>query len=160
MDFEELSVFELSAGKHDEPANGLCALEAVAWLDGQPHSDRPRGVCEALRDFVVMMNDTAPSNELRQKLVPYLPRLIGTEDQRAFGKRMKLLNAAKYPVRDERLAAEFMSFPRTPTNEQWLGYFAALDQMLAIGKQGEFRIDPKPRVKTYKTMMKMLETTA
>lgn len=71
------SEFRLSPGKHSTPAEGLCALELVAFLDGEPHTDRPRCACELVSAFVRSINDNMP-DDARQKLLPYLPRLIGT----------------------------------------------------------------------------------
>ena len=71
------SEFRLSAGNHPAPDDGLCAMEVVALLDGQPHSDHPRCTCEIIGAFVRGINDNMP-DDLRQTLLPILPRLVGT----------------------------------------------------------------------------------
>jgi len=78
MDFERLRGFELKRGNHDRPEDGLCVLEAVAWFEGEPHSDHPRCVCPVLAHFCRAFNDRL--GERRQDLVPYIPRLANTAD--------------------------------------------------------------------------------
>ena len=77
IDFSKLTAFELQAGAHDTAAEGLCAMEAVAWLEGVEHSDRPSCTCPVIAAFVRSINDRMPDSD-RQKLVAYLPRLVGT----------------------------------------------------------------------------------
>jgi hypothetical protein len=70
---------ELLPGFHGSPEEGLCALEAVSWMSGLPHSDRPACVCPVLASFLRAMNDHMP-HDLRQRLIPFLPSLVGTRD--------------------------------------------------------------------------------
>ena len=35
----------LKKGAHSSPDAGMCALEAAAWIAGEPHSDHPECVC-------------------------------------------------------------------------------------------------------------------
>lgn len=72
-----LGEFHLSPGQHKSPEEGLCAMEVVAFLDGGPHTDHPRATCEIIGGFVRHINDHMPDH-FRQKLLPYLPRLMGT----------------------------------------------------------------------------------
>lgn len=73
--------FHLSAGKHASTEEGLCAMEVVALLEGGPHTDHPLAACEIISGFVRHINDNMPDG-VRQKLLPYLPRLIGTVSER------------------------------------------------------------------------------
>lgn len=77
VDFNELSIFRLSGGSHKNAEDGVCAMEAVAWLEGLPHSDRPKCTCPVIAAYVRNLNDYM-SDDDRQQLVPYLPRLVGT----------------------------------------------------------------------------------
>lgn len=77
MDFEQLAVFQLQEGSHASAEDGLCAMEAVAWLEGLAHSDHPDCTCPLIAEFVRGVNDNA-GNTQRQRLVAYLPRLVGT----------------------------------------------------------------------------------
>ena len=86
---EELT---LLPGSHRTREEGVCALEAVAWLANEPHSDRPACVSPVIAQFVRTWNDQLPTDEERNRLLlPILPRLIGTvsgqasvEDRRAW----------------------------------------------------------------------------
>lgn len=72
----------LSHGNHsapfDEAGNPtLCAMEYVAYVAGEPHSDTPKCVSPVLTRFVIALNDSL-DDETRQRLRPYLVRQIGT----------------------------------------------------------------------------------
>ncbi len=69
--------YTLKHGSHDSPQDGLCAMEWVAYLAGERHSDSPECVDPALRRFGIRLNDALPDGP-RQKLRPYLARMIGT----------------------------------------------------------------------------------
>ena len=74
---QALAEFKLARGAHKEPEDGLCFMEAVAWLEGEPHSDQPTCVCPVIGAYIRSLNDFLP-DDLRQKLIPYLPRVVGT----------------------------------------------------------------------------------
>lgn len=78
---KELDAMELLKGFHADN-NGKCALEAVAWLAGEKHSDHPVCVSAVLGDFCRSCNDSLDDIK-RQQLKPYLPRLIGTAGDEA-----------------------------------------------------------------------------
>jgi hypothetical protein len=71
--------YTLRPGSHESPQDGLCAMEWVAYLAGEKHSDYPSCVDLALRGFAIGLNDNLP-DDLRQQLRPYLARMIGTAD--------------------------------------------------------------------------------
>ena len=71
--------YTLSRGAHVSAGDGRCAMEWVAYLAGERHSDQPHCVCRALRQFTVRLNDSMP-DDVRQRLRPYLARMIGTAD--------------------------------------------------------------------------------
>ena len=52
-------------------------MEAVAWLADLPHSQTPECTCDAIGIYVRTINDYMP-DMTRQRLIPVLPRLIGT----------------------------------------------------------------------------------
>ncbi len=72
--------FQLAPGNHATREEGLCAMEAVAWLAGLPHSDKPACTSEILAGYVRHLNDHMPEEE-RHRLVAFLPDLIGTADR-------------------------------------------------------------------------------
>ena len=70
---------DLKRGSHSDRQNGVCALEAAAWLAGEEHSDKPQCVCSVIAAFVISWNDALPTDEDRNRLLkPLIPRLIGT----------------------------------------------------------------------------------
>jgi hypothetical protein len=69
--------YHLAAGPHRRPGGGRCAMEWVAHLAGEPHTDEPRTVSPVLAAFARSWND-ALDDESRQRLRPYLGRTIGT----------------------------------------------------------------------------------
>ncbi len=111
MTFEDLSRFELKRGNHERPEDGLCVLEAVAWFEGEPHSDHPTCVCPVLAHFCRSFNDCLGGR--RQELTAYIPRLANTvAGEDAVRSRLQVL-AAEFvavggsPVFAERLKARF-----------------------------------------------------
>ena len=74
MKFNEIY---LTKGSHATRDEGMCAMEAVAWLAGETHSDAPQCTCPVIATFVRGLNDRF-SDKDRQRLNAYLPRLIGT----------------------------------------------------------------------------------
>jgi hypothetical protein len=70
-----LKTVRLSKGDNKADDSKVCALEAAAWLAGEPHSDRPQCVCPLIAAFVRSFNDELTYHP-RQKLVAYLPRMI------------------------------------------------------------------------------------
>jgi len=73
----DLDTLTLAKGNHHDRSNGLCAMEAVAWLAGEKHNDQPDCVSPVIGAFVRRWNDDLGDND-RQKLKPILPTLIGT----------------------------------------------------------------------------------
>lgn len=73
----ELQLPPLRVGKHDTAAVGLCAMEMVAFMERLPHSDSPACTCPVIAAYVRSLNDRLPDLQ-RPRLLPYLPRLVGT----------------------------------------------------------------------------------
>jgi hypothetical protein len=72
----DLDTLTLEEGGH--PADdGLCLMEAVARIAGEPHTDNPTCTSPILGAFGRSLNDTLPDAK-RQLLKPLIPRLIGT----------------------------------------------------------------------------------
>jgi hypothetical protein len=71
------SDYTLAYGTHPNPQDGRCAMEWVAHLAGERHSDQPDCVSPVVRALCVALNDGLSCTE-RQRLRPYLTRTIGT----------------------------------------------------------------------------------
>ena len=79
IDHTKLAGIVLNSGSHTSPDQGMCLLEAVAYIAGEPHSAHPRCVSPILGGFGRRLNDVLPAG-LRQQLIPLIPDLPGTAD--------------------------------------------------------------------------------
>lgn len=84
---------ELAHGSHSDSSvgpQGVCLMEAVAWVAGEEHSDHPKCACPVLTDIGIQINDTT-DDEGRQRLLGAIPALIGsrTSSKRAYFKRSR-----------------------------------------------------------------------
>jgi hypothetical protein len=80
--------YVLSPGRHATPDRGRCAMEWVAHLAGEGHTDRPRAASAVAAAYARHYNDVL-GDEVRQRLRSYLARMIGTagdglDEQRAW----------------------------------------------------------------------------
>lgn len=82
--------YTLSNGPHDDPEDGRCAMEWVAFIAGEPHSDKPACVSPLVARFCVAANDISGDFQ-RQRLRPYLTRCIGTADDGFDAERKRIL---------------------------------------------------------------------
>ena len=71
---------ELVSGSIGDPGDGrMCLMSLVAFLAGEPHSDSPDCASPVVQAFAVAVNDHMP-RAARQRLKPFAPRIIGTND--------------------------------------------------------------------------------
>ncbi len=107
--------YALSRGRHVSPDRGRCAMEWVAQLTGEVHTDRPSAASAVAAEYVRSLNDVL-DDEPRQRLRPYLVRMLGTagdglDEQRAWSCALRLartclpvaLDAAGLPEQAQRL---------------------------------------------------------
>jgi len=83
----------LAKGAHKLAGPRMCAMEMVAWLEGLPHSDNPACTCPVLAAYVRSVNDRMPDAE-RDRLLPFLPRLVGTVSKPHRAARLNVLRLA------------------------------------------------------------------
>lgn len=85
----ELDVSSHDVG-YDGTPEGVCLMEAVAWVAGEEHSDHPSCACPVLTDIGIDINDST-DNAGRQRLIPAIPALIRskTGSKRTYFKRAK-----------------------------------------------------------------------
>lgn len=90
IDAERLAqITHLSHGAHASRAHGTCAMEAAAYIAGEPWSDSPECVSPVIGAFLRAWNDALPDDERDALILPLLPHLPGTratpevEDRRA-----------------------------------------------------------------------------
>ena len=80
----DLDTLVLAVGNHTRRADGVCAMEAAAWLAGRPHSDAPVCVCPVIRSFVIAWNDAIPDDARRTALLkPFLLKILETKSTEA-----------------------------------------------------------------------------
>jgi hypothetical protein len=60
---------------------GVCAMEMVAFLAGEEHTDHPACTSPVIAAFLRSWNDALDDGD-RQRLKPWLPRVIDTRDGR------------------------------------------------------------------------------
>lgn len=57
----------------------MCAMEMVAWLAGESHSDEPACACPVIGAVVRCLNDALPSAAERERLLrPLVPTLVNS----------------------------------------------------------------------------------
>lgn len=82
MDLEALWPFQLTRGHSKHPSKGACLLDAVSWFQDGCLNDRPRCVSPVLARLGHFANDIL-SDSRRQELRRFIPRLVGTVDDKA-----------------------------------------------------------------------------
>ncbi len=78
----ELKAVTLQTGGHQTRKDGMCAMEAVAWIVDGPHTDAPECVCLIIGAYVRRLNDIMPDDR-RQKLKLVLPSLVNSAGSKA-----------------------------------------------------------------------------
>jgi hypothetical protein len=73
----DLDTLQLDKGCHGSPDQGLCLLEAAAFVAGEKHTDNPACVSPVLGAFGRSINDQL-DNDQRQQLKPLIVQLPGT----------------------------------------------------------------------------------
>ena len=74
-----LDRFELVSGIGEPDRGTACVMSLVAHLAGEGHTDRPACASPLVRHFAIPVNDHMPP-EVRRRLKPFAPRLVGTND--------------------------------------------------------------------------------
>jgi hypothetical protein len=93
----DMDSLQLAKGSHEPNDAQMCVMEAVAYIAGEPWSDSPQCASPVIAAFLRSYNDSV-SNEKRQELKQYIPRLIGTRGSEALEERRSLI-AADWMVR-------------------------------------------------------------
>ncbi len=81
----DLETLVLDKGAHDNPTDGACVMEAVAFMAGEEWSDHPQCASPVLGALLRAWNDRL-DDEDRQDLKRYILRLVGsagTDEQEA-----------------------------------------------------------------------------
>jgi hypothetical protein len=86
----------LTTGNHLTREDGLCVMEAVAWVAGETHTDMPKCVSPVISRYCQGLNDEG-NEEVRERLKPYIYKVIGTASPELDLKRAFIV--ADYAVR-------------------------------------------------------------
>ncbi|MBL9077990.1 MAG: hypothetical protein JNL08_10830 [Planctomycetes bacterium] len=81
----------LQRGAHASRDDGMCAMEMVAWLAGEPHSDEPTCACPVIAAFVRACNDAMSDEGRNRYLRPLVPKLVNTRATAALERRRGLV---------------------------------------------------------------------
>lgn len=72
---------ELITGVGDARLGKVCIMSFVSLLAGEAFGDRPKTASQVIRKFAIPVNDRMDTRE-RQRLKPFAPRIVGTNDGR------------------------------------------------------------------------------
>ena len=74
-----LASVPLRSGSHGSVEEGMCAMEAVAFVAGEAHTDTPACACPVIAAFMRRWNDGLPDDARRDLyLKRFIPRLVGS----------------------------------------------------------------------------------
>lgn len=90
MNISEIWKYDLRKGSTDHPANGACLFDAGMWLVYGRIGDNPPCSCPVIRSYAIGLNDRMPDNQ-RQKLKPFILRVVGNRDPEAEAARLRLI---------------------------------------------------------------------
>ena len=82
----------LRSGAHSPESKTFCALEAVAYVAGEPWSDHPSCACPVISAFLRSWNDSLPTDADRDRLLkPLVPKLVGSKATIAIEKKRAIM---------------------------------------------------------------------
>lgn len=69
----------IDTGGHRTSEEGMCLMEAVAYVAGETHSWRPQCACLVLTEYAANLNDAIKNDDLRNRLLkPLIPKLVNS----------------------------------------------------------------------------------
>ena len=76
----EVLALHLDAGSHGSLDKGLCVMEAVSYVSGEPWSDHPKCACPVIAAFMRSWNDSLPNDVERDRLLkPLIHDLVDSK---------------------------------------------------------------------------------
>jgi hypothetical protein len=95
MESPNLNEIVIGKGSHGSRHEGVCAMELVAWLAGERHSDSPDCTSPVIASIVRSLNDRISDDAERTQLLrPLIPKLLGTAGSEAVETRRLALDAS------------------------------------------------------------------
>jgi hypothetical protein len=126
---------DLSQGLHIRREEGMCVMEAVAFVSGEPHSDHPACACPVITSLLQGWNDELPARDRQRLLRPLIVPVVGTALTADVTRRRRFM-LFDWVVRE--LAPLFMRL--TPS-------LSAAADVAAVRQAGRYRTSSK-RTKT------------
>ena len=83
----------LSSGDHHSFEDGVCAMEAVAYITGEPHSDHPACVCPVITAFMISWNDSLSDEDRNRLILPLIVKTVGTRSTPEVEERRAIMAA-------------------------------------------------------------------
>jgi hypothetical protein len=118
---KNLKSFTVTTGSHGSPEEGMCVMELVAYMAGEPHSDAPQCACPTIAAGARQANDSGPQ-WLRDELRDRTFKIIGSKkDLRTQVKRARVFADA---------AQEIAKL--TDSDGAWRRWLQAFDDALAV----------------------------
>ena len=75
----DFRTFSFGKGSHLTRDDGMCIMEAVAYVAGEEHSDHPMCACPVISTFLRQWNDNLPTDDRQRLLGSFVFRLVGTK---------------------------------------------------------------------------------
>jgi hypothetical protein len=89
---QQILNLSLSSGSHADFEEGMCVMEAAAYIAGEPWSEQPKCACPVITSFMIAWNDALPSDAERDRLLkPLIESVIDTKSTQAVEERRSYL---------------------------------------------------------------------
>jgi hypothetical protein len=85
-DISKIEGRALTRGNHSSPDAGMCVMEAVSWIAGEPFSDAPKCIPSEIRSLAIRTNDAdvwdsdAQRTEALAPLIPLMLRAVHDDE--------------------------------------------------------------------------------
>ncbi len=115
----------LKAGSHINREHGMCAMEWVAFLAGEEHTDRPECVHLNIGDVAREWNDRCTHEERQEYIAPLLWTFMGTNNPES-----RDLVARKYDQKCQELAVK----AARDYGMEIIGDFVSYDELISAAR--------------------------
>ena len=132
----EVAAVNLASGGHSNIAEGMCVMEAVSYVAGEPWSDTPECACPVIASFLRSWNDALPDDKRTELLRPLIARLVGTK------------STVEVEARRATMACDWLVRMYTPAWLRLAGLNAQADALAALPEITDFANTPsiKPAI--------------
>ena len=122
---KEVAALPLDSGSHEYIRYGMCVMEAVSYVAGEPWSDSPECACPVIAAFLRSWNDALPDDQRNDLLRPLIPLLIGTHATPAVEQRREIQPSRVLHRRKLASALRSHRNPQPPQSASGVGALAA-----------------------------------